>query len=206
MGVTLSVSGDYMPLASSQVPGKWETGYSLSKPFEYPYRPAPAILQRNSDGTGIDYTTYLGINNPGYVSNWQVSGERVFEMRYRATFPTTNARYVQTCEQAFAQGATGCSPYRVRYFRPLMRIGRRLYGIQEYYFQTFFAPPGYTGPYSFVRSGGATYLECVAGACLTAFPAASMPLPAGMTSTSREGSAKGLGKVSCTTRLESRRL
>jgi len=196
VGVTLAISGDYMPLSSSQMIGSWELGSSVAHPFEYPAAAPVFVLQRNADGSGKDYTNVYGINDVPYLSNWQVAGERVFDTRYRAKFSTGPTRYVQTCEQAFAEGATGCSPNRVRYFRPLMRLGSRLYGIQEFYLQypTVYAAPDYTGTYSMVRSGAITYYECVGGACLTAFPAAAQPVPAGAGSSPSQGSSRKPGK------------
>ena len=181
VGIALSISGDYLPFSSNQAIGNWESTSSAARPFEYPAAVPIFVYQRTADGLGKDYTNVNGINGTPYPSNWQVTGERLFDTRYRAQFSNGSSRYVQTCEQAFADGATGCSPSRVRYFRPLMRVGQRLYGIQEIYipFPTVYAAPGYTGTYSMWRGGGATYYDCVDGGCLTAFPAASKPLPAG---------------------------
>ncbi|GAB3097990.1 hypothetical protein GCM10027159_18820 [Lysobacter terrae] len=176
VGVALSISGDYLPFSSNQAIGNWELGSSVAQPFEYPAATPIYVLQRLGDGTGKDYTNVNGINDTPYISNWRVTGERIFDTRYRAKFYDGTSRYVQSCEQAFATGATGCAIYRVRYFRPLMRIGQRLYGIQEYSSQAspIYYPQGYTGTYdNVVRSGGAIYYECVDGACLTAVPAAS---------------------------------
>jgi hypothetical protein len=178
VGLTLAVSGDYVPLASQQVVGRWETGYSLGKYFSYPVAWTSSTIERLGDGTGTDYTNVPGLTAP-YPNNWQVAGERVFDKRYRAKFTTApSTRYVQNCEEAFAAGATGCSPYRVRYFRPLMRVGNRLYGIEEFYYQqgsVYYAPPGYTGTFNIERSGaGPAFYQCQDGACLTAFPAAAM--------------------------------
>lgn len=130
--------------------GSWRYGTFEQMPLGYtdelsPYRYSTTFL-RNADGTGVQAQRYVetdsSIYNRDYRFAWQVSDGRLYDTRYIADAPTgiAGVSNFSSCAQAQAAGATRCAPGRVRYFRPLSRVGNRLYGIEEIY-DNAYAPP-----------------------------------------------------------------
>lgn len=170
VGVVLAVTGDYVPYTSANAPGTWRLA-SNSYDLLYPEVFARGFVVRLANATASEYLDVDGLAGTPIPSNWLVTGERLYDVRYRARFGA-NTRYVQDCTEAFAAGATACAPWRIRYFRPLARSGSRIYGISDFYFQTALHPPGYAGPYAVTRSAaGSTYYDCTDGTCLSFVPA-----------------------------------
>jgi len=110
------------------------------------------------------------------VQRWTMQGERVWERRSRARLSNGTQMYVDDCEVAFNSGATGCSPVRYRYFRPLRRVGQRLYGIEEVHTQTEMRPRFNSQPYTLSSSPRTNFQMCTAGACLAYGTATTPPL------------------------------
>lgn len=73
-------------------------------------------------------------------SGWQIleipiyfqDYERLYDTRYRGD-GFASGQIFASCEEAYAAGATLCSPDQVRYFRPMTSLDNRLYGIEDLY-------------------------------------------------------------------------
>lgn len=164
-GVQLVVPGAGIELDAPQVTGHMKLPNDVFD-LSYPENYAPGFYVRRADGTSDEFLDPEGLAGTSIPSRWEVANSRLFDIRYRARFGT-GSRYVSSCEEAFSSGASACAPWRVRYFRPIARVGNRLYGYTEFYFQTTFYPPGYIGPYTVSRGGGGpVYYECTSGECL----------------------------------------
>lgn len=147
--------------------GTWHYG-SFDAPEEYGYGEqfavGPSRFIRNADGTQTQ-TTFLSASSdlPAITlierSGWKLIGLNLYDTRYRANISTGDP-YVQhfhSCESAFALGATQCAPTRVRYFRPIARVGSRWYGIEDVYFRRSIT--SYIAPFQFERLSRANYYE-----------------------------------------------
>lgn len=173
VGRSLVLQGDYEPFGPSQATGTWKLqGWMPALP--YPSDGAQAYITRNVDHRGLDFTGYNGMADPGYPSTWELFDGRAYDTRYLARF-SSDTRYVYDCQEATASGASDCSPFRVRYFRPLLRTGQRVYGILDYYYQTQLHRPSFVGPYQVYWHGAMpTYYDCVNGSC-SAYGTAGAP-------------------------------
>lgn len=153
--------------------GSWRTPASESRLARYP-ESGTFEIRRFSDGSGRD-VNITGNQVSSSQTSWNYpTGSGVPDYTFRARFPNRpTSSIVANCSQAFATGAQTCGPTRVRYFRPLYRIGARLYGVSDFYSNDFLAPPGYTGPYQvYLLDSRADYVECVAGDCLASVSSA----------------------------------
>ncbi|WP_157475954.1 hypothetical protein [Lysobacter sp. Root690] len=151
--------------------GSWRTPASEGRLARYP---AARIfeIRRFPDGSGRD-VNILGNQVSSSQTSWNYpTGSGVPDYSFRALFPNRPTSFiVANCTQAFATGAETCAPSRVRYFRPLYRVGARLYGVSDFYSNDFLAPAGYTGPYQVqLLDSRADYIECIAGDCLASVP------------------------------------
>lgn len=152
--------------------GSWRTPASEARLARYPALDRIFEIRRFSGGSGRDVNVYSNREST-LPSRWSIwSGLGIADYYYRAKFPNRpNVSMVDNCETAFASGAIGCAPSRVRYFRPQYRVGARIYGVSDFYSNEFLPEAGYTGPYQVqVLDSRADYVECVAGACLTSVP------------------------------------
>lgn len=163
-GTTLSIDATTVPFGPAQAVGGWGLGLVLSTPFEYLPSGTSTELLRYSTGLGEQVDRHPD-GESRIVQAWAVMGERLYETRSRARFPNGSTRYVANCTQAAAEGATHCSPWRIRYLRPLRRVGNRVYGIEELHMQLETQPIGYTGTYDVTVSTRANYQECLSGDC-----------------------------------------
>ncbi len=147
--------------------GTWHYG-SFDAPEEYGYGEqfavGPSRFIRNADGTQTQ-TSFLSASSdlPALTlierSGWKLIGLNLYDTRYRANI-STGEPYVEhfhSCESAFALGATQCAPIRVRYFRPIARVGSRWYGIEDIYFRRSIT--GYVAPFQFERLSRANYYQ-----------------------------------------------
>lgn len=174
-GATLSIVASTVPFSASQAAGTWTSGLVRVFASNIPRVDSAFAFVRNDGGTGEHQDGYDG-ETFRILQTWTIQGERVYDIRVRARSANGASSYVTDCASAFAAGATACAPWRLRYLRPLRRIGNRLYGIEEVHSQIAFKPQGDTGPYENIQiSTRANYQECTAGACL-AFGSAP-PLP-----------------------------
>lgn len=84
--------------------------------------------------------------------SWSLINGRLYDTRI---YSDAGRHY--NCDEAYADGATYCAPFMVRYFRPLTSVGNRLYGIEDIYVNMgeLQASP----PYSIERSSRGTYHE-----------------------------------------------
>lgn len=84
--------------------------------------------------------------------SWSLINGRLYDTRI---YSDAGRHY--DCDEAYADGATYCGPFMVRYFRPLTSVGNRLYGIEDIYLNVgnIQDPP----PYSIERSSRGTYHE-----------------------------------------------
>lgn len=147
--------------------GTWHYG-SFDAPEEYGYGEqfavGPSRFIRNADGTQSQ-TTFLseGFGEPAVTlvqrSGWKLIGLNFYDTRYRANIQTGNTyiQFFHSCESAFALGATQCAPTRVRYFRPIAKVGNRWYGIEDIYSRQ--STTSYVAPFQFERSSRANYYE-----------------------------------------------
>lgn len=147
--------------------GTWHYG-SFDAPEEYGYGEqfavGPSRFIRNADGTQTQ-TTFLseGYGEPAVTllqrSGWKLIGLNLYDTRYRANIPTGNdyTQFFHSCESAFALGASQCAPTRVRYFRPIAKVGNRWYGIEDLYSRQ--STSSYVAPFQFERFSRANYYE-----------------------------------------------
>lgn len=177
LGTTLSVADSIVPFGAPQAQGVWGSGFVLSAAFEYPASGSRLEFTRNADGVG----EYLSASeaNPAVrlPQKWSIQGERIWELRSRARYSNGSQQYVLDCEAAFNAGAVACSPASYRYFRPLRRVGNRLYGIEELHLQSSIQPRGYAGTYDVTVSTRANYQGCLSGGCTAYATAAAPSLP-----------------------------
>lgn len=166
-GVSGSLAVESVPFPAAHAQGTWTTGSVQALVNAYPNPHSTLEIQRNAGGSAEqrDYSYESGAQSA--VARWEALGERVYDIRTRASFgPGQGSRFVHDCATAFAAGAQTCAPSRIRYFRPLKRVGDRLYGIEELHTQFEQKPPGYTGTYDVVTTIRPNYHQCIAGACL----------------------------------------
>ena len=168
LGHTIVLNGNLPVFFGPADPvGTWHYG-SFDTPDEYGYGEqivlGPSRFIRNADGTQTQTTSLSeGYGDPALTlfqrSGWKLIGLNLYDTRYRANIPT-NDIYTQlfhSCESAFALGATQCAPTRVRYFRPLAKVGNRWYGIEDLYTRQL--TTSYVAPFQFDRSSRANYYE-----------------------------------------------
>lgn len=167
-GHTIVLNGNLPVFFGATEPaGTWHYG-SFDSPEEYGYgeqfQVGPSRFIRNADGTQTQ-TSFLsaGFGEPAFTliqrSGWKLIGLNLYDTRYRANIPSGDpyTQYFHSCESAFALGATQCAPIRVRYFRPIARLGNRWYGIEEVYSRPSIT--SYVAPFQFERSSRANYYE-----------------------------------------------
>lgn len=166
--------------ADSAVPvgdalGSWRGPSSLGRLAWLPAPERVLEIRRFQSGAQRDVNVHVSGAESYTPGSWTYAGPGVADYQYRATFPQwPRPRGVDDCQSAFANGATGCAPSRVRYFRPQQRVGARLYGTVDFYTNSLTPPAGHTGPYDVQwLDSRAYYIECVAGACLASVPAAA---------------------------------
>lgn len=176
VGVSGSLAVGSEPYTAAQAQGSWTLATAFAADAAYPNQHYTLEIQRNADGSGEYRDQSVESGAFTIPMRWQVAGERLYETQSRARSPSGSTRYVSDCASAFADGATACSPTRIRYFRPLQRIGDRLYGIEELHTQFELKPPGYTGDYEVYVNVRPTFQQCLGGSCLT--PPAALRLPA----------------------------
>lgn len=168
VGHSIVLNGNLPVFFGSTDPvGTWHYG-SFDGPDEYGYGEqsalGPSRFIRNADGSQAQTTLFSeGFGEPALTlfqrSGWKLIGLNLYDTRYRANTPTGNdyIQFFQSCESAFALGATLCAPTRVRYFRPLAKVGNRWYGIEDLY--TRLSTTSYVAPFQFERSSRANYYE-----------------------------------------------
>ena len=174
VGIGLAVRGDIQGFDAVTAAGHWFHPPLLGVATRAAL-PAPSI-ERQAGGRFLD-RGFIG-EAAGPVSGaWRLFDGRVYDIWSRARF-ADGARYVATCQQAFAQGAYECAPTHIRYFKPILRVGNRLYGHTELYTQWLLRPNGYNGTFAQVERvpGAVTYFDCGEGPCRPA-PATSASSP-----------------------------
>lgn len=167
-GHTIVLNGNLPAFFGPSDPvGTWHYG-TFDVPDEYGYGEqsviGPSRFIRNADGTQTQ-TTFLSASSdlPAFTliqrSGWKLIGLNLYDTRYRANISTGDpyVEHFHSCESAFALGATQCAPIRVRYFRPIARVGSRWYGIEDIYFRRSIT--SYVAPFQFERSSRANYYE-----------------------------------------------
>ena len=135
-------------------------------PVRYP-NPRPNLtIRRNLDGTTQDDYFEYGQSRESFVGSWQLYSQRTYDYQASAVF-SGGTQLVTDCASAFASGATQCAPRRVRYFKPLKRVGDRMYGIEEFYtYSGFLRPPGDTAPFAIERKiTRPNFHICVSASC-----------------------------------------
>lgn len=167
-GHTIVLNGNLPAFFGPTEPaGTWHYG-SFDAPEEYGYGEqfavGPSRFIRNADGTQTQ-TSFLSASSdlPAITliqrSGWKLIGLNLYDTRYRANISTGDpyVEHFHSCESAFALGATQCAPIRVRYFRPIARVGSRWYGIEDIYFRRSIT--SYIAPFQFERLSRANYYE-----------------------------------------------
>jgi hypothetical protein len=108
-------------------------------------QPRDTTFERSADGISLQRN--VRHEEPVWTSifrsGWQVleipiyfqDYERLYDTRYRGD-GFASGQIFASCEEAYDAGATVCSPDQVRYFRPMARVGNRLYGIEDLYQNT----------------------------------------------------------------------
>lgn len=167
-GHTIVLNGNLPVFFGTGEPaGTWSYG-SFDLPAEYAYLPQSSPdgsrFIRSADGTQIQ-TTFIteGFGEPAFLltqrSGWRLVGLNLYDTRYRANIPAGDFtfQFFHSCESAFLLGATQCAPTRVRYFRPIARVGNRWYGIEDLY--TRLVTNTYNPPFKFERASRANYYD-----------------------------------------------
>ncbi|WP_343123560.1 zinc ribbon domain-containing protein [Lysobacter sp. Root983] len=175
VGVSGSLAVDSVPYTAAQAQGTWTLGTAFAQAAAYPNLHYTLEIQRNADGSGEYRDDSVESGAYTILMRWQVASERLYETQTRARFPSGGTRFVSDCASAFADGAQACAPTRIRYFRPLKRVGDRLYGIEELHTQFELKPPGYTGNYEVYVNVRPTFQQCLGGSCLASPPALRLP-------------------------------
>lgn len=180
LAMSTAVTGGFVGIDTASAWGHWRLAPSyVDYLYPTPYR--PSYLVRRADGLSSEYLDPQGLAGNAVASAWESYSSRLYDTRYRARYPgSSQVRTVAGCAQAFAEGATECAPFRVRYFKPMARLGNRIYGYTDFYYNSQLYPAGYTGTYSIVRSGGGvTFYDCEEGGCLNVAAAALESQPGG---------------------------
>lgn len=125
-------------------------------------------FDRAADGTQIQTSQFWALAAPDapadnvtrFRSSWVMSDGVMYDTRYRANVSTGEIGVSQfySCLQAQQRGATLCAPSRVRYFKPVAKLGSRWYGIEEVYSTVY---PDYVGPILHDRSPRPNFYEKV---------------------------------------------
>lgn len=163
----LSLAG-YSAMLDGNAPGGFDTlspvgtwKYATFEQFiTYPeYFDLPPVADvrfvRSNDGR----SQYRVITEAGEqvrrVSTWSLVDGRLYD-----AYVLADGGFYHTCDEAYANGETNCGPWSTRYFRPLKRVGNRLYGIEDLYTNagSYAQPP----PYQIDRVSRPTYYELVA--------------------------------------------
>lgn len=183
-GQTLSLRVDFPAYGAAEAGGTWTPGATVVMPVRYP-NPRPNLtIRRNLDGTTQDDYFEYGQSRESFVGSWQLYSQRTYDYRASAVFPG-GTQWVTDCASAFASGASQCAPRRVRYFKPLKRVGDRMYGIEEFYtYSGLSRPPGDTAPFAIERkTTRPNFHICVSASCALpatmAFLDARKPAPTG---------------------------
>jgi hypothetical protein len=166
-GHTVMINGNFpVGLLNADIPGAWKYATFGDERVPYAYdENFPLSLTtfiRDADGTQIQRTFFDAVTETFTQDNrsgWKLIGIDLYDTRYRANVSTgiPNVTNFANCESAFARGATQCAPTRVRYFKPLSRVGNRWYGIEDLY--TRFTTTSYTPPFDFERNSRGNFYE-----------------------------------------------
>ncbi len=166
-GHTVMINGNSPTgLLSSDISGTWKYATFGDERAPYAYNENfPLSLTtfiRDAGGTQIQRTFFDLITETLTQDNrsgWKLIGIDLYDTRYRANVSTGDPNVINfaNCESAFARGATQCAPTRVRYFRPLSRVGNRWYGIEDLY--TRLIVTSYTPPFDFERNSRGNFYE-----------------------------------------------
>lgn len=172
-----ATSSDPSPL------GVWSLAATRAQPQRWPMPEETFRVERLADGTVDDRYLLDGQSQEQTPGKWtSAAGGQVYDLRSVAVFDS-QSRYVVDCARAFSEGATRCAPVRYRYFKPLVRFGAQVWGVEEYYYQSA-APlaPGQTPNYRITLAVSRPGMyECQAGACATeavTLVSARVPTPA----------------------------
>ncbi|QWP78683.1 hypothetical protein J5226_09935 [Lysobacter sp. K5869] len=178
-----SSSGGYMVGASmalapqpgfapGEMMGSWRGPTSQGRFAQYPAPYSTFEIRRLANGYQRDVSIYFTGSETFTQGEWWSGSLGVADYQYLMRYPgATTTRPASHCREAFFGGASECAPSRVRHFRPLQRVGSRLYGLVDFYSNTALKPQGYTGTYDTrYMDSRADYIECVAGACLPPTP------------------------------------
>ena len=179
-GVSGSLAIDSVPFEAAQAVGTWTPASARTAATMYPNPHYTLEVQRDVGGDAEQREDGYGSGPRSATLRWEAVGGGVYETLTSAVFNRWEGqRSVRDCATAFAAGAQTCAPSRVRYFRPLKRVGDGLYGIEELHQQFEQKPPGYTGPYDVVAIDvRPNHYRCTAGACLTPPAPPTVRLPA----------------------------
>jgi hypothetical protein len=146
--------------------GDWQSGVQDYLPNWYTTKNFSNLVQRMTGGTGQEKYA----SNSPLPFSWQSAGNAVYDKRIRAWYESGVAGppYVDSCETAKANGAIECYT-RVRYFKPVTRVGNRYYGTQDVYernsYEEYAGSP--EGSYNYRRSSELVYYDCTGGACVS---------------------------------------
>lgn len=178
-GVSGSLAIDHVPFQAEQAAGTWTPASARTSATMYPNPHYTLEVQRDAGGDAEQREDGYGSGPRSSTLRWEAVDGRVYETLTTAVFDRREGqRSVRDCPTAFAAGALTCAPSRVRYFRPLKRVGDGLYGIEELHMQFEQKPAGYTGPYDVAAiEVRPNYYRCTAGSCLTP-PALRLPATA----------------------------
>lgn len=165
-GQTLSLRVEAPAFAEAEAAGTWKPGGTTTVPVRYPNPLADLTIRRNPDFTSQENYSEFGQNVDSFVGGWQWSMQRTYDYQVSASFPS-GTQWVTNCSSAYAAGATRCAPRRGRYFKPLKRVGNRMYGIEELY--TYSGPLLLSSEYGSLvperKISRPNFYSCVDGAC-----------------------------------------
>jgi hypothetical protein len=169
-GHTIALNGNQPVFFGAADPaGTWAYGTFDNFPDEYAYDYGAALtgvrFVRFADGSQNQTSPFAGEapTSPNFIltqrSGWVLNGLNLYDTRYRANISISqpDTQFFYSCANAFALGATQCAPTRVRYFRPVARVGNRWYGVEDLY--TRLSTTSYTPPFQFERVSRANYYD-----------------------------------------------
>jgi len=171
VGASMALAPEY-GVTPGEMMGSWRGQSSQGRLAQYPAPYNVFEIRRLPNQYQRDVNIYFTGSETFNQGEWRSTDLGVADYQYLMRYPgATTTRPASHCFEAFAFGASECAPTRVRYFRPLQRVGSRLYGLVDFYSNAALKPQGYTGTYETkYMDSRADYIECVAGACLPATP------------------------------------
>ena len=168
-GVTVATRTGPTQLNADWAVGTWASGSAIAVPTQYPDPRGTLFIERNADGSGEQRNTGHGLPDEVRPQRSDLMADRVYDTQWLARYQDGHGEWTGDCAGAFASDAVSCDAMRTRYFKPLLHVGDRLYGIEEIYFSS--RVNNGQPPYMAMRSNSRpNFLVCSSGACTEYLP------------------------------------